>query len=335
MKNKKIKSIFLVISMMSISILLAIIPLSAYIFVNSDGLWTSYMHKEKQIIEEDFYKSNMFEFKVLRPLSYWMGESVSNIDYQVDKYIVANTYIQLDDKKVIPTEKNAREAINKSINNSKINLNSLKNIKFMAINTEDNSYYTNTDYKTISEFEQGTKGYLDIKIDTTPNVRSYKKEMNGNVFENNKDVEWNILDAIDKDNIKLYASFPKETIGVDKISEAKYLYEKDLNTINICILIAIINLIICIIAIIIQKQIKPISSNDDNKKINLLNKIPLEIWLSILVIGGFDVKSFIYNNYSNNYYIYGDYFTSVIITTMRIFILVLTLYILLKYYNNY
>ncbi|MEG1312633.1 MAG: alanine--tRNA ligase-related protein, partial [Romboutsia sp.] len=63
----------------------------------------------------------------------------------------------------------------------------------------------------------------------------------------------------------------------------------------------------------------------------VLNKIPLEIWLAILVIGGFDVKSFIYNNY----YIYGDYFTSVIITTMRIFILVLTLYILLKYYNNY
>ena len=70
-ENKKLKFAFLIVAMISISLLLAIIPTTFNFIINSRGVMTSYMHDDKKIIEDDFYKSKAFDEALIRPLLYW------------------------------------------------------------------------------------------------------------------------------------------------------------------------------------------------------------------------------------------------------------------------
>lgn len=49
-ENKKLKFAFLIVAMISISLLLAIIPTTFNFIINSRGVMTSYMHDDKKII---------------------------------------------------------------------------------------------------------------------------------------------------------------------------------------------------------------------------------------------------------------------------------------------
>ena len=80
-ENKKLKFAFLIVAMISISLLLAIIPTTFNFIINSRGVMTSYMHDDKKIIEDDFYKSKAFDEALIRPLLYWTSTSIIDENY--------------------------------------------------------------------------------------------------------------------------------------------------------------------------------------------------------------------------------------------------------------
>ena len=133
-ENKKLKFSFLIVAMISLSLLLAMIPTTFnFITTNSRGVMTSYMHEDKKLIEDDFYKSKAFDEALIRPLLYWTSTSVidenDNRNYEKD-------YLE-----------NKKESAKKQLSN-------VKNIKYIAINKDTNEVYSNTDYKTIEDFKK-------------------------------------------------------------------------------------------------------------------------------------------------------------------------------------
>ena len=140
-ENKKLKFSFLIVAMISLSLLLAMIPTTFNFIINSRGVMTSYMHEDKKLIEDDFYKSKAFDEALIRPLLYWTSTSVidenDNRNYEKD-------YLE-----------NKKESAKKQ-------LSYVKNIKYIAINKDTNEVYSNTDYKTIEDFKKNIKGKCDV-----------------------------------------------------------------------------------------------------------------------------------------------------------------------------
>ena len=75
-----VKFSFLVVALISLSLLLAMIPAAINITTSGRGIMTSYMHEDKKLIEDDFYKSNAFDNALIRPLLYWTGTSIIDVD---------------------------------------------------------------------------------------------------------------------------------------------------------------------------------------------------------------------------------------------------------------
>ena len=99
-ENKKLKFSFLIVAMISLSLLLAMIPTTFnFITTNSRGVMTSYMHDDKKLIEDDFYKSKAFDEALIRPLLYWTSTSVidenDNRNYEKDYLENKNLYFNI------------------------------------------------------------------------------------------------------------------------------------------------------------------------------------------------------------------------------------------------
>ena len=99
-ENKKLKFSFLIVAMISLSLLLAMIPATFnFITTNSRGVMTSYMHDDKKLIEDDFYKSKAFDEALIRPLLYWTSTSVidenDNRNYEKDYLENKNLYFNI------------------------------------------------------------------------------------------------------------------------------------------------------------------------------------------------------------------------------------------------
>ena len=75
-ENKELKFSFLIIAMISLSLIIAMISTTFNFIINSKGVMTSYMHEDKKLIEDDFYKSKAFDEALIRPLLYWTSTSV-------------------------------------------------------------------------------------------------------------------------------------------------------------------------------------------------------------------------------------------------------------------
>ncbi len=299
MKNKKrVKGIFFTVSIVSLAI--SIISLSAIYsrYRVNDGLWTSYMHKEKNILEEEFYKSNLFEYNTLRPIVSWLGESVGDNDEFINNYIKSNTeeeydYENNEYKLRKPSKETAEKFAEKNKSTAREKLSKLQNIIFWVENTKTNEYYTNTKYKSLEEYKSNVDGYLDIVVDKTDRSRNYTKEMNKNkIYTSDYTVETELLNAIDGENIKIYASFfgssnvkPTPYFGADRISENYIKYYEAVKSVKLYIIIFIVNLTISIMSIILYKKM-PIDLFDENSRlINLYKKIPIEvIFIAVLVM---------------------------------------------------
>ena len=66
MKQKKgLKFSFLVVALISLSLLLAMIPAAINLTTGGRGVMTSYMHDDKKLIENDFYKEHFDTIYVL------------------------------------------------------------------------------------------------------------------------------------------------------------------------------------------------------------------------------------------------------------------------------
>ncbi|MDB8800845.1 MULTISPECIES: sensor histidine kinase [unclassified Romboutsia] len=301
MKKNRLKNVFLMLSMISLSILLTVIPTTYSIYSQNMGLWTSYMHKDKQILETDFYKSNVFEFNVLRPILYWMGESVSDVDSNISNYINENTYYEdvskglneygneiIETKERKPTKEEAKNDLLNKVNYGRNQLNQIQNIKFMVKNTKTNEYYTNTEYKTFDEFDKNIDEYTNIKIDKNNSNRSYIKTINKKVSENPTHyIEGKLLDATPEENLEVHMSFPKLLSNVeisDKVYNEYHQYTQTIKEVYICLILMIVNIIVFIISAVTYKKIKINEDHDEGILTKLSNKVPIDIILWLMAI---------------------------------------------------
>ncbi len=303
MNSNKIKNIFLTLSMASLAVLLVVIPATLTLYGEHQGLWTSYMHEDKKILEKDFYKSNDFEFSMLGQMSGWIADSVNN---------------RGESKKEI-------EDIKKQ---SKNEIDTLyKNMKFLAINTKDNSYYSNTKYKTVEEYKKNIDEYLDIEIHKTPMDKSYSKDINGKVVNNNTNAQYRLLSAIDSENMEIYISLPnpKEFKYDDTIYNFYNSYMQTTKTVESLITIVIISLAIFLISIFSYKLCKKNTPKKQGRILKISKKIPLELWFMGIFIGGiyYIVISFsgYYSEYDNIYTYIGMMSLAIICNLIFIFMI--------------
>lgn len=335
MKKNRLKNVFLMLSMISLSILLTVIPTTFSIYRQNMGLWTSYMHKDKQILETDFYKSNVFEFNVLRPILYWMGESVSDVDSNISNYINENTYYEdvskglneygneiIETKERKPTKEEAKNDLLNKVNYGRDQLKQIHNIKFMVKNTKTNEYYTNTGYKTFDEFDKNIDEYTNIKIDKNNSNRSYIKTINKKVSENQTHyIEGKLLDATQYNNLEVHMSFPKNIVGLDLVQENYYKYTQAIKEVFICLTLMLTNIAILIISLIIYKKTKINEETEEGILTKLANKVPIDIILCLMAI---DLS--LYIPFSLAYYIGYSYMTEKICAVIGAYLLIYAAY---------
>ena len=264
-ENKKLKFAFLIIAMISISLLLAMIPTTYNFIETCRGVMTSYMHEDKKLIEDDFYKSKAFDEALIRPLLYWTSTSVidenDNRNYEF------------------------KEHYEKTKDSAKQQLSYINNIKYIAINKDSNEVYSNTEYKTIEDFKKNIKGECDVELSSNNDVISYTKQIKDNTFKKlnaNKELRdvlnYNLYDfdvciSINK-NFENYGYYDK-VLAIKNNFDVEVIYFKTI------IISSIISLILFIVSILIYKKMKCEVLDRNSFYLKLYKIIPLEIYIIV------------------------------------------------------
>ena len=285
-ENKKLKFSFLIVAMISLSLLLAMIPTTFnFITTNSRGVMTSYMHEDKKLIDDDFYKSKAFDEALIRPLLYWTSTSVidenDNRNYEKD-------YLE-----------NKKESAKKQ-------LSYVKNIKYIAINKDTNEVYSNTDYKTIEDFKKNIKGKCDVYVSSNDYNTSYTKEIKNKTYEKanvNKELgdvlNYNLYDF----DVCISINQNFENYGYyDKVSEIKIDFDSEVFYFKIIIVSSIISLILFIVSISIYKKMKCEVLDRNSFYLKFYKIIPLEIYIIVGILLLYSLIGIIKTGYSVYYY---------------------------------
>ncbi|MCR8743761.1 HAMP domain-containing sensor histidine kinase [Romboutsia lituseburensis] len=310
--NKKIKFTLLIISMLSLSIFLISLPTIFMYAMNCNGVTTSYMHDDKKLIEEDFYKSQAFDEAVMRPLIGYLNTAVTS-----DKDLKNNEKKELDQNK-----KRAKE-----------NLSNLSNVEFIAINKDTNEYYTNTSAKDIEEFEglvaqkQRKAGCVVADIVSEDKSIQYNKTINTKLYTK-MDSEGRLASLINIDNIDIQVAVTKNIAPGDWIYGIYKGYQNDVLFFKVAGGVSVISLIVCLLSIILYKLSKVELFSRDSFAIKVLNKIPIELRLLLIPVvlfyGFWLVNSLSYIYYDAYYY---DVVYSIIFSILYLFIVFMLIYI--------
>ena len=263
-ENKKLKFSFLIVAMISLSLLLAMIPTTFnFITTNSRGVMTSYMHEDKKLIEDDFYKSKAFDEALIRPLLYWTSTSImdenDNRNYEF------------------------KEHYEKTKDSTKKQLSYIKNMKYIAINKDTNEVYSNTDYKSIEDFKKNIKGECDVELSSNNDVISYTKQIKDKTFKKlnvNKELRdvlnYNLYDF----DVCISINQNFENYGYyDKVSQIKEDFDSEVFYFKIIIVSSIISLILFIVSISIYKKMKCEVLDRNSFYLKFYKIIPLEIYI--------------------------------------------------------
>ena len=286
-ENKKLKFSFLIVAMISLSLLLAMIPTTFnFITTNSRGVMTSYMHEDKKLIEDDFYKSKAFDEALIRPLLYWTGTSVidenDNRNYEF------------------------KEHYEKTKDSTKKQLSYIKNIKYIAINKDTNEVYSNTDYKSIEDFKKNIKGECDVELSSNNDVISYTKQIKDKTFKKlnvNKELRdvlnYNLYDF----DVCISINQNFENYGYyDKVSQIKEDFDSEVIYFKIIIVSSIISLILFIVSIVIYKKMKCEVLDRNSFYLKFYKTIPLEIYIIVGILLLCSLIGIIKTGYSVYYY---------------------------------
>lgn len=285
-ENKKLKFSFLIVAMISLSLLLAMIPTTFNFIINSRGVMTSYMHEDKKLIEDDFYKSKAFDEALIRPLLYWTSTSVidenDNRNYEF------------------------KEHYEKTKDSTKKQLSYIKNMKYIAINKDTNEVYSNTDYKSIEDFKKNIKGECDVELSSNNDVISYTKQIKDKTFKK-LNVNKELRDVLNYNpyDFEVCISFNQnfENYGYyDKVSEIKNDFDNEVIYFKIIIVSAIISLILFIVSIVIYKKMKCEVLDRNSFYLKFYKTIPLEIYIIVGILLLYSLIGIIKTGYSVYYY---------------------------------
>nr|WP_288700998.1 sensor histidine kinase [uncultured Romboutsia sp.] len=286
-ENKKLKFSFLIVAMISLSLLLAMIPTTFnFITTNSRGVMTSYMHEDKKLIEDDFYKSKAFDEALIRPLLYWTSTSVidenDNRNYEF------------------------KDHYEKTKDSAKKQLSYINNMKYIAINKDTNEVYSNTDYKSIEDFKKNIKGECDVELSSNNDVISYTKQIKDKTFKKlnvNKELRdvlnYNLYDF----DVCISINQNFENYGYyDKVSQIKEGFDIEVIYFKIIIVSSIISLILFIVSISIYKKMKCEVLDRNSFYLKFYKTIPLEIYIIVGILLLCSLIGIIKTGYSVYYY---------------------------------
>lgn len=285
-ENKKLKFSFLIVAMISLSLLLAMIPTTFNFIINSRGVMTSYMHEDKKLIEDDFYKSKAFDEALIRPLLYWTSTSVidenDNRNYEF------------------------KDHYEKTKDSAKKQLSYIKNMKYIAINKDTNEVYSNTDYKSIEDFKKNIKGECDVELSSNNDVISYTKQIKDKKFKKlnvNKELRdvlnYNLYDF----DVCISINQNFENYGYyDKVSQIKEGFDIEVIYFKIIIVSSIISLILFIVSISIYKKMKCEVLDRNSFYLKFYKTIPLEIYIIVGILLLYSLIGIIKTGYSVYYY---------------------------------
>ena len=287
-ENKKLKFSFLIVAMISLSLLLAMIPTTFnFITTNSRGVMTSYMHDDKKLIEDDFYKSKAFDEALIRPLLYWTSTSIMD---ENDNRWYEKGYLE-----------NKKES-------AKTQLSYLKNLEYIAINKDTNEVYSNTNYKSIEDFKKNIKGECDVELSSNNDVISYTKQIKDKTFKKvnvNKELRDVLVYNLKDFDVCISINKNFEQSGVyhyDKVSEIKDDFDSEVIYFKIIIVSSIISLILFIVSIVIYKKMKCEVLDRNSFYLNLYKIIPLEIYIIVGILLLYSLIGIIKTGYSVYYY---------------------------------
>ena len=308
-ENKKLKFIFLIIAMISISLLLAMIPTTYNFIETCRGVMTSYMHEDKKLIEDDFYKSKAFDEALIRPLLYWTSTSV--ID-ENDKGDYEKDYLE-----------NKKESAKKQ-------LSYIKNMKYIAINKDSNEVYSNTDYKNIADFKKNIKGECDVELSSNNDVITYNKQIKDKIFKKlnvNKELRDVLIYNLKDFDVCISINKNFENYGYyDKVLLIKNDFDREVLYFKTIIISSIISLILFIVSAVIYKIMKCEVLDRNSFYLKLYKIIPLEIY----IIASLFLLCSLIGFMETGYYGYYDILECLVYIFIGIFGLFVIYYILRK-----
>ena len=246
---------------------------------------TSYMHEDKKLIEDDFYKSKAFDEALIRPLLYWTSTSIMD---ENDNRWYEKGYLE-----------NKKES-------AKTQLSYLKNLEYIAINKDTNEVYSNTDYKSIEDFKKNIKGECDVELSSNNDVISYTKQIKDKTFKKlnvNKELRdvlnYNLYDF----DVCISINQNFENYGYyDKVSQIKEDFDSEVIYFKIIIVSSIISLILFIVSIVIYKKMKCEVLDRNSFYLKFYKTIPLEIYIIVGILLLYSLIGIIKTGYSVYYY---------------------------------
>lgn len=264
--NKAFKFINLVIIFVCISSFLSMIPTIINLVAGGGGVFTSYMHKEKFVIEDEFYKSRTFDNNLI---SYLVSVTSGAVGGQ-------NKYLSDEDKNNIEeTRKYSREA-----------LEEISNLNYFIIDKDTDEIYTNTECKTAEEFQSKYRGECDVKISSNNYNVSYSKIFNNNEYKDSN-VTGELGYVMQLRNGDIYMSIPKDfeqAPGIyDKIYEMKNDFNREIVYVKIILATLGTSLVLGIISTFLYKRSKTELFDKDSFWLKLSKFIPLELYIVGLV----------------------------------------------------
>ena len=319
-ENKAFKFINLVIIFVCISAFLSTIPKSINLVFDDAKVFTSYMHKDKFTIQNEFYKSRAFDSNLMSYLTSVTSGSLEGIDKDISE----------DDKKNIQeTRKWAREE-----------LKSISNLNYFIVNKDTEEVYTNTDCKTAQEFLDKYKGECDVRISSNNYNVSYEKTLGSKDYKIS-----NINDELgyvmNLKNGDIYMSIPENferASGIyDIIYEAKSDFKMDIIYVQIILTTLGCSLILGIISTLLYKRSKVYLFDKDSFWLKLSKFVPLELYILGLICAvvflmlGVSNSSNSYDFVSSSY----DFVSSFVFSFFGIGFILTVFYIFNKQINSY
>ncbi|MGL5752316.1 MAG: hypothetical protein ACRCXT_17405, partial [Paraclostridium sp.] len=306
-ESKNLKKIFFIIMLLSVSLFITSISELRYGYDVSQVSHSWLINNGNKKYARDFYKSAELE------------------GWFLQDGLLKNIAIYTSDVK---------DHSEQALKDAKGELDILSDIKIYAINNNTGKVYTNTKYKSITDFNKNQKDYCKIGIDTSNNNILYSKTINlekESISTADEDIFWGIYeyDESENPNLNIAITFPKEPISSDNSfnGELPYLYEgfnRSRASVDALIFILITSFIATIVAFIGYKKNKSSLLNKESRWYYLYNKIPVEFNLlpiTMIFLCGINII------------FYGDFGTSLPFKINDILVKCLLIFIILVIYS--
>lgn len=268
---KKLKNVFLLGFLISLSIFLGTNFSFLMDCVYGDGSFyyiASSVEEGNTKIEKDYFKSKHF------------NQSVVNAILDQLKYSVADETNYSNAPSYNDYEETQKQYIKYSKKDSKDYLKTLDNIKYFSINNKTKEVFTNTNYKTISEFKKNANGYYQAEFD---NENLVDRKIDGQKYNQASDFSYMNEDVDNNDDISAYISISENIVKSGNLAYDYRNYQETLKQYDICKKVGLPSLVLAVVFLSVYIIMNFKLPKTKREFWHYYNKIPLEVVMTFLI----------------------------------------------------